>query len=51
MWKKKILYIYLLIFSSLLLYAVDVVKNANEEFLTLEETIKLAEKDAKNMVR
>ncbi|MCQ2573916.1 MAG: hypothetical protein MJ182_08470 [Treponema sp.] len=47
MGKKMFFCVSFFLITSLCIYSLDVVETANEEFLTLEETIKLAEKDAK----
>ncbi len=43
--KKEILFIILSFIISLCVYSLDVVEIANREFLTIEETIELAEKE------
>ncbi|MCQ2584250.1 MAG: hypothetical protein MJ185_01565 [Treponema sp.] len=46
--RKKIFFcVSIFLITSLCVYSLDVVETANKEFLTLEETIKLAEKDEK----
>ena len=49
MGKKIFFCVSFFLITSLCVYSLDVVEIANKEFLTLEETIELAEKDEKKI--